>query len=103
MDENKRLSDRETRRFKTSSSEMEERFRHHQQDISFVVRRCLIDRFKKPVTLMCRPNRGRERRPHDNLSDTDCLEGFVQLAIEILRPGNDKIAVLQPCLYLTRD
>jgi hypothetical protein len=103
MDEDKRLSDRETCRFKTGLSEMEERFRHRQQNISFVVRRYLIDRFKKPVTLMCRQNRSRERRPHDNLSNTDCLEGLFQLAIEILRPANGKIAVLQPCLYLTRD
>jgi hypothetical protein len=100
MDDNKRLSDRESCGFKKGSSELEERFRHSQQDISFIVGWCLIDRFKKSVTLMCRPNRGQEWRPHDNLSDTDCLEGLVHLAIEIPHPANGKITVLQPCLYL---
>jgi hypothetical protein len=36
---------------------MEERFRHSQQDISFIFGRCLIDHFKKPVTLMGRMDR----------------------------------------------
>jgi hypothetical protein len=102
MDDDKRLSDREACHFKTGLSEMEERFRHRQQNIPLTIRWCLIDRFKKPVTLMCRLNRSRERRPHDNLSDADCFECGAQLPIEILHPTNGKIAVLQPCLYLTR-
>jgi hypothetical protein len=57
MDDDKRLSDREAYRFKTGLSEMEERFRHRQLDIPLTVRRCLVDRFKKPVTLMCRMDR----------------------------------------------
>ena len=68
MDDEKRLSDRESCRFKTGLPEVEERFRHRQQGIALTVRRCLIDRFKKPVTLMCRLNRSRERRLYDNLS-----------------------------------
>jgi hypothetical protein len=57
MDDGKRLSDRGTCRFKTGLSEMEERFRHRQQDIPLTIKRCLVDRFKKPVTLMCRMDR----------------------------------------------
>jgi hypothetical protein len=103
MDDGKRPAVCEIGPFQTGLSETVERFCHRQQDISSLVNRRLIDRFKKPVTLMSRPNRGRERGPYDNLSDSGCLECLVQFPIEILHPANGKLAVLHPCLYLTRD
>jgi hypothetical protein len=103
MDDRKRPAVYEIGPFKPGLSQTVERFCYRQQSISSLVKWRLIDRFKKPLTLMCRPKRGRERRPHDNLSGTDCLECLVQFPIEILHPANGKIAVFYPGPYLTCD